>query len=130
MSDHVLETLRTLLDRVHSSRDPSLALDSAALDYAVRLGNTIAATDAQFEHRLALGRFYWYRHLALPPDVTVALRAAVTWLVPCFVAGRDGIPEPLWRALAEAVLPMAAANVDEACTSGDIGLLSPAISAA
>jgi hypothetical protein len=64
MSDQAFEVLRARVDRMRSSGSASAALEPVALADALRLADTIAVGESRFEARLALGWFYWYRHLA------------------------------------------------------------------
>jgi hypothetical protein len=88
-------------------------LGPRALADARRLAGILEDDDGDLQARHALGWLHWYRYQALPQGQDRQdLDAAIAMFTPCFVAGADGLPEPLLRVLAERAIPTAMALHD------------------
>ncbi|MGQ0773242.1 MAG: CHAT domain-containing protein [Pseudonocardiales bacterium] len=128
MRDRLLAALTARLERIQAAQDPALALEPGALDDAQRLIGILRDDDGDVEARFILGWFYWYRHLALPegPDRD-ALREASQALIPCFIAGVEGLPEPLLPLLAENTVGVAVALLKQAESTSDLTLITATV---
>ena len=109
-----LAAVRTRLKQVAARGDPSLLLESAALNEARQLAETLNGTRGDLEAFYMLGLLHWYRSQALGRDNgRQDLHVALQMFTPCFISGISELPEPLLAVLAERAVPVATALLGE-----------------
>ncbi len=112
-----------------ATRDLSLVLSDDVLIHARALDELLHEGDPdELRARFVLGWFHWYRFLALPQghDENDSL-LALHMLTACFIAGADGLPEPLLPTLAKHAVPRAHSLLQQALDSGEPGLASETV---
>jgi hypothetical protein len=111
------------LERVADNQDLSPALEPRALTDASRLAAVLRPGDDDLQSRNVLGWLYYYRGLG---GRAHDLDAAIEILVPCFIAGEDGLPEDLLPLLVTDAIGPATALLGQAAAEGDPGLVRAA----
>lgn len=111
------------LERVADDQDLSAALAPGALADAARLAAVLRGGDDDLQSRNVLGWLYYYRCLG---GRAHEIAAAVEHLVPCFLAGDDGLPEDLLPLLADDAIGPATVLLRRATADGESGLIRAA----
>ncbi|MFE3906663.1 CHAT domain-containing protein [Streptomyces sp. NPDC059153] len=108
------------LNRARTERNLSVVLEPEAVSEALGLAAALHDSDDPSSH-FALGWLYWLRSSVLPePEGRHERSAAVRAFVPCFLAGLDGIPEPLVPTVAEHAASAVEQLVEEAAGHGSL----------
>ena len=129
MRDQLLRAVMARLDRIKAARDPALVLEPGALDDAQRLAEALRDDDGDLEACYVLGWFHWYRCLVLPQGRHYeALEEASRALTPCFIAGVEGLPEPLLSSLASNATGTAVTLLKQAMSGSDLNLITTTVS--
>jgi hypothetical protein len=106
MGSESLAALAAHVAKIERTWDLSAALDATMLDMAQRTAEALDSDD--LDALSLIGKFYWLRFQALPPEAEAlrqdAFAAAVDVFIPCFLAELD-IPEELLLPVAESALP-------------------------
>lgn len=126
----MLAAVWSRLERVDDTGDFSSVKEPQALVEAQRLAELlrVAPDDDDLTAWGMLGWLHWFRHSALPEgDDRADLVAAVEAFTPCFLAGDDGLPEPLLPLLAGNAAPRAAALFQYALSSTDPDVLTAVV---
>lgn len=128
--EELLAAVWSRLERVDDTGDFSSVKEPQALVEAQRLAELLRAApdDDDLTAWGMLGWLHWFRHSALPEgDDRADLVAAVEAFTPCFLAGDDGLPEPLLPLLAGNAAPRAAALFQYALSSTDPDVLTAVV---
>jgi hypothetical protein len=107
------------LERVADAQDVSPALEPGALADARRLSAALRPGDGDLRSRSLLGWLYYYRCLGGREQ---ELGSAIENLVPCFVAGEDGLPEDLLPLLVDDAIGAATRLLTDATAQDDPAL--------
>jgi tetratricopeptide (TPR) repeat protein len=117
MTDDAVAAVEARLERIRVSGDLSISLESAAVREMRNL-RRVPGWDHDLRARRALGWLHWCRYLALPEGRDMEDgEAALTALLPCFVAGVEPMPDGLLPELAAAAFPMASFMLAQATSS-------------
>ncbi|MEU6635124.1 CHAT domain-containing protein [Streptomyces rochei] len=118
--------------RAGTAKDASAVLEPAGCDEAERLVRLVeegSDDSGDVETKYVLGWFYYVRVHHVPrSDAERELKTALSFLTPCFVAGKDHLPEPLLELVAERAVPVALEWLERAQDAdADPALLSTAV---
>ncbi|SCF67625.1 CHAT domain-containing protein [Streptomyces sp. Ncost-T10-10d] len=117
-ADENRAAVESRLNRARAEQNLSLVLEPEALSEALGLTAALHDSDDVLGH-FALGWLYWLRSSLLPePQSRHERAAAVQAFVACFLAGLDGIPEPLMPTVAEHAVPAAERLLEQAAGHG------------
>lgn len=121
--EELLRAVLGWLERAADDQDLSPALDPGARADAARLAAVLRPGDDDLQSRHVLGWLYYYRCLG---GRAHELGAAIEHLVPCFLAGDDGLPEDLLPLLVDDAIGPATALLRRATADGEPGLIRAA----
>ena len=123
-----MQAVQARLERVSATQNLGLVLEDAALTEAHELTQTLKDDSGSVQAQYLLGWLHWYRYQALPAGRDQQdLGISVIMFTPCFVAGVDGLPEPLLPVLADQAFPVAVELLELTERSADRGLLSTTV---
>ncbi|WP_165963891.1 CHAT domain-containing protein [Actinomadura sp. KC216] len=123
MRERDLAAVEARIERIRTTGKASLALKRGAVKDMRRLLRIIQDDHADLQACYLLGWMFWYRHRAMP-YIDDELDAAVEMFTPCFVEGVEPLPEAVLPVLAESVVPIAEARLDDPVRLGQLHRLS------